>query len=287
MEPSAQPQLSVITVTFRDPEGLRRTLQSLLALQGSGVRTESIIIDSSPEENAVVLEELGPALNDAGFNLRHILQVPAKGIYAAMNLAVQQSRGEYLWFLHSRDTLLKPALLKPALDRAEKYETDQLWFGAAYERGGKRLYVRYPESTWEANVVGHNRLCQPAIIYHRRVFERIGNFSLAYPIAADYLHHLRAFLDRQKGFLIKDALISFDMDGASSRPIQSLLETWSISFATADALRGMRMKHFVKLGAETARIAVLKSLLLVPGAPRLRPLFHRWNDHRSAARRAE
>src|SRR5919108_5613652 len=101
MPVNAEPRLSVVTITYRDPAGLASTSESLLPLlrADNSWTWEHVVVDSSPEENRAVLEGLPP-----DWPLLHVV-TPARGIYPAMNEGIQCASGRYLWFLNGRDRL--------------------------------------------------------------------------------------------------------------------------------------------------------------------------------------
>lgn len=269
--------LSVVTVTYDDPGGLRHTLESLQLMADVPFSFEVVIVDSSPEENASVVGEFEAWASAHRHSMRHLVQLPPQGIYAAMNAGLHASNGEYVWFLHSRDVLIDIGALIEAITALNERKADQAWLSAALERDGSYLFDAVPGTDWQSNVIGRNRLNQQALIYRRRSLLEIGPFSLKYRISADYAHHLLAFFAGQTAVRIPRVLIRFNMEGISSDWWTSIREYWIIS---AD-LRGrfspiLLSRQFAVLALETARLVILKSLAASPLADRLRPLWLGW-----------
>lgn len=89
-------KLSVITVNYNDKEGLLKTVQSVVGQSFKDY--EYIIIDGGSTDGSVeVLEKY------AG-KITYWVSEPDKGIYNAMNKAIDVANGEYCIFMNSGDT---------------------------------------------------------------------------------------------------------------------------------------------------------------------------------------
>ncbi|AXF58543.1 colanic acid biosynthesis glycosyltransferase WcaE [Leclercia sp. W6] len=91
--------LSVITVAFRNYEGVVKTWQSLRNLAGDpSLNFEWIVVDGgSNDGTAEFLEKL-----NGEYNLRYISEKD-RGIYDAMNKGIDMAQGRYAIFLNSGD----------------------------------------------------------------------------------------------------------------------------------------------------------------------------------------
>jgi len=89
-------KLSVITVNYNDREGLHKTVQSVV--EQSFKDYEYIIIDGGSTDGSVeVLEKYADKIT-------YWVSEPDKGIYNAMNKAIDVANGEYCIFMNSGDT---------------------------------------------------------------------------------------------------------------------------------------------------------------------------------------
>lgn len=91
--------LSVITVAFRNYEGVVKTWRSLRNLAGDpSLKFEWIVVDGgSNDGTAEFLEKL-----NGEYNLRYISEKD-RGIYDAMNKGIDMAQGRYAIFLNSGD----------------------------------------------------------------------------------------------------------------------------------------------------------------------------------------
>ncbi|PDO90077.1 colanic acid biosynthesis glycosyltransferase WcaE [Kosakonia pseudosacchari] len=91
--------LSVITVAFRNYEGVMKTWQSLAHLaKAQNIEFEWIVVDGGSQDGT---EEFLKNLNGQ-YNLRYISERD-KGIYDAMNKGIDMAAGRFALFLNSGD----------------------------------------------------------------------------------------------------------------------------------------------------------------------------------------
>ena len=177
-----RPWLSVITVCFNAEALLPGTLASLRAQQVDGV--EWVVVDGASRDGSLAwLQAQQPHV---------LLSEPDKGIYDAMNKAVQLAHGEWLYFLNAGDTFADAQVLadvKQALQaqpHAELAWGDVLYFG---ERG-ERLR-RFHWLTRQRLLFGD--LCHQAAFARRSLFERHGLYDTNLRWNADFDWFLRVF----------------------------------------------------------------------------------------------
>ena len=88
-------KVSVITISYNNAEGLRRTIESVVAQNYSDY--EYIIIDGGSTDNSRQIIE------SYADHISYWVSEPDKGVYNAMNKGIAQATGEYLHFLNSGD----------------------------------------------------------------------------------------------------------------------------------------------------------------------------------------
>ncbi len=103
------PTVSVITISFRDLNGLKRTVDSVRAQRYEG-RIEHIVIDGGSGDD--VVEYLSGC--EPGFT--HWQSAPDGGRYDAMNQGIGHASGDLLWFMHSSDRFSDPDAVAQAVE---------------------------------------------------------------------------------------------------------------------------------------------------------------------------
>jgi GT2 family glycosyltransferase len=260
------PALSIITVTYNNPEALAGTLESLKGL-GSKISWEHVVVDSSPERNEAML---------AGRRLVHVKQKPA-GIYPAMNAGIAAARGEFVWFLNGGDRLKRPESLEAALARLRENGAASMAIAAAeLMREGRPLYTQRPR-LGILPLLGINRVCHQAVLYRRALFERLGAFAEQYRLAADYELHLRALAAGVKIVAAPETIVQYDMGGQSAdyaKVFQDFARIHGDLQAAGKLAHGFL--HGAVRRAEWARIRLFKGLGGTKLGPLLRELRWRW-----------
>lgn len=205
------PNLSIITVTYRDPQGLESTLNSLRPLVGK-VSFESIVVDSSPEMNASVLEK-------QPFPIMHLTTPPA-GIYSAMNMGANAATSQVLWFLNGGDSLVDASALEALLKKfGEENKTIIL---AGVELWENNRFLRTHQARLPFSLLGINEVCHQGVLYPREAF--FDSYMNTFPITADYIHLLKS---KNCGFKLKTSPIvfaRFHKGGTSDNVLKAVTE---------------------------------------------------------------
>lgn len=267
-----KPVLSIITISYKDPTGLSRTIESLRPLLKSDLAWEHIIVDSSLPDNATLIQSLPKT-----WPLTHI-PCPPRGIYAAINRGVESARGTFVQLLHGGDRLRDPgALVSLAKLIADDTDVDVLCAGAALHNKGELTYVHPAPRSWLRGLLGINRFCHQAMLYRRSKLEKVGQFSEDFPVAADYEHHFRAYLRKLKYRADTSVLVDYDTGGTSSNVRQALAEFRAVQISLRrDLVAPLNWANTCIWWFEEKRIRMFKMLgKSVLGEP-LRRLWHNW-----------
>lgn len=264
--------LSLITATYHDTEGLRKTLLSLQPLRDSNILWEQIIIDSSPSETKEVLKEF------SGWRFQHIQSEP-RGVYSALNEGISKASGELVMFLHSGDRLMSIGALESFLGLFQgEPNLDMVCGGGHGFLSGVYQYTKYPKTTFKASILGANGLVHQAVLYRRSVFRRVGSFNQQYKIAADLEHFLRCYLAGLRVLCQRKVLIIFEMGGLSDVQINlSLVESKMIKDKVwRETPFRFAIRYEVSALASRFKLEVRLFLFNSGLAKTLRPLWLKW-----------
>lgn len=126
-----KPILSIIIPAYNAGEFLARAVDSVFA-KGYNLDVEVIIVnDGSKDNTASVAERLCEVFQ----NVKLITQ-ENQGVSAARNRGIEESAGEYVYFMDADDAV-KPIFLETVLPLFSSGETDLLAFGFThYKKGG-------------------------------------------------------------------------------------------------------------------------------------------------------
>lgn len=176
-------RFTVITVTYNAGEKLRETVTGIL--QQTYDNYEILIKDGGSKDGSL---ELLPTDEKIRLEISE-----DKGIYDAMNQAVQMARGDYVIFMNCGDFFYDNEVLRNAAQEIEKNPQRGIYYGDAYFLLSKEV-LHMPQEITDYVCFSHIP-CHQACIFARELFEDKG-FDLQYKIRADYEFFLRQFYQK-------------------------------------------------------------------------------------------
>ncbi|OSC29813.1 glycosyltransferase [Mycobacterium vulneris] len=203
------PTVSVITISFQDLEGLKRTVDSVRAQRYEG-GIEHIVIDGgSGDEVEAYLSRCEP-----GF--AYWQSEPDGGRYDAMNQGIAHASGDLLWFMHSGDRFSDPDAIGQVVEAISgRGPAQDVWgfgmdnlIGLGRVRGPIPFSLRKFLAGWQ--VVPHQ-----ASFFGSSLVRKLGGYDLDFGVAADQEFILRAALLREP-ITIRRVLCDFDTTGVGT-----------------------------------------------------------------------
>ena len=168
------PLITVVTPVFNGDKDLEASIQSVLNQEYRNI--EYILIDGgSTDKTLDILRKYDDSID-------YWISEPDRGIYDAMNKAVDLAHGQWVYFMGSDDAL------RDSLKEVAPYLVDErtVYYGNVFNTGSKKVYDG-PFGPWK---LCRCNICQQAILYPRSLFEN-QRFNLEYPVAADWEFNLR------------------------------------------------------------------------------------------------
>ena len=172
---------TVVTVTFNDDAGLRRTVASV---RHQTLRDfEHVVVDGGSKDGSMAWLAANPATAAST-----VLSEPDAGIYDAMNKGLALARGVLVTFLNSGDTYASADVLQRAVAHQEQYGWE--WgHGLARVVDSKGRAMRplaRPTYVWWRHAFGRNTIVHQSIFVLTDRLRAIGGFNIDYPIASDF-----------------------------------------------------------------------------------------------------
>lgn len=203
-------KLSVITVNYNDREGLLKTVQSVI---GQSFRDyEYIIIDGGSSDGSV------GTIKHYEDKITYWVSEPDKGIYNAMNKAIDVAKGEYCIFMNSGDSFYSDETLMKVFEQDPKEDI---------VCGNTKTIEMIKEAPEEITFDYLFSYC----ICHQSAFIRTAllkkyKYDEKYKIVSDRKFFLQALILDNCTYKRTDVIIvNYDINGFSSKnPIQSRLE---------------------------------------------------------------
>lgn len=207
-------KLSIITINKDNAEGLRRTMQSVLAQTVKDF--EYIVVDGASTDGSVaVMEDLAVKISAQGVAV-DAQSEPDSGLYNAMNKGVRKAQGDYVLMLNSGDWFVDEHVVEkvlPLLDGTDIIQGNVIRF-----RDGKEILDRgYGRSDINFIDVQQGHFLHQASFCRRDLFERYGYFDESYKIHGDTVFYIRALGYGNASFRYVELSVAyFEQGGRSS-----------------------------------------------------------------------
>ena len=178
------PLISVVIPTRNAGQDIENCLNSL---QTQGFQQFDVhIIDAASSDDT--LDKAAAYRGALGQEL-YCWSEPDSGIYAAMNIGVGRSHGEWVYFLGADDVIHDAGVFADIAARIAASDADLIYGDVVLKSSGSRYGGGFSldRLLFECNI------CHQSIFYRRPVFEKVGLFSPRYPVWADWELNIRCF----------------------------------------------------------------------------------------------
>ncbi len=174
--------LSIITINYNNCEGLKRTMESVLAQTWHDF--EWIVIDGGSTDGSRDL------LENNREHFAYWRSEPDEGVYDAMNKGIANAKGDYLNFMNSGDVYYDTNTLSNVFETT--YYSDVLYGDWEQVFNDHTEIISKPlrellRTFWRQNV------CQQAIFYKREMLEKQG-FDETFHIFGDWARNIQLSL---------------------------------------------------------------------------------------------
>ena len=216
----APPVVSVVTIVRNDRDGFRKTFDSVVAQDLSGI--EYVVVDgASTDGTAELVRELSG-------QLARWISEPDAGVYDAMNKGWRLATGEWVVFLNAGDWFLDPGVVSSAMAGARP-GVDAV-FGDAYFllEGSRHLMpAGRPEDLPRGPFC-----CHQSLFMRREFLAGLGGFRLEEWPASDYGLIARAHAAGCHWQAVPRPFVTYALGGLSDvQACRGRLRAWAISRA--------------------------------------------------------
>jgi glycosyltransferase involved in cell wall biosynthesis len=204
---------SIIIPTFNSSATILNCIESVYRQKCQDF--EVIVLDNQSDDRTIeIIQE--------NFDKKPELLVISEkdgGVYEAMNKGISLSRGQWIFFLGSDDSLFDDEVLGNVKSIAEKSTNDVL-YGNVLIQGNTSWaadnQIYNGEYSIEKLLKGN--ICHQSIFYRREVFTKVGPYNTQYTVCADYDMNLRCFAQLNPQFI--DLIIcKFNCGGISTQRV--------------------------------------------------------------------
>ncbi|TCD07734.1 glycosyltransferase [Pedobacter frigidisoli] len=179
---------SVIIPTYNSEKTLGDALESLY--KQTFEQYEICIVDACSFDRT---HEIIEHYRGIGLNINFIHEND-KGIYDAMNKGIGMSKGAWLYFLGSDDTLYDSNVLTRMNQLITQCKADVV-YGNVLMNGKNQWNLDGVifAGEYDLSRILNLNICHQAMFYNRNIFKQLGCFDIKYNVGADYEFNLRCF----------------------------------------------------------------------------------------------
>lgn len=172
-------KISIITVCLNASCELEKTLQSI---EGQTCKDfELIVFDGNSNDDT-------PQILEKYKNLISILSVKKdKGIYNAMNNAIQKANGDYIIFLNAGDTFYSNDIIEKTINEIKRLNYPKIVFGYAnyIDTTNKVETIHKFENFYNKDFYYDDNICHQAIFYKKDIFKN-DKYDESFKLYADW-----------------------------------------------------------------------------------------------------
>lgn len=197
-------RLSIITINYNNCEGLKKTIDSVLAQTCNDF--EWIVIDGGSTDGSREL------LEQHASHFDYWVSEPDKGIYNAMNKGIDHAQGDYLLFLNSGDWFYNNTSLQRCF--AHDFNADVMYGDCVFHYADCEVKCRYPsELTFE--LLYRSSLAHCCSFIRREVLVK-EHYNENYKIISDYEFWVKLVFAGGSFCHLDEFVSVFDTTGISS-----------------------------------------------------------------------
>jgi len=238
--------ISIITITYNDFEGLKRTLASI----PDDDFVESVVINGGNDDSSkkYLKSHYGKVINEED-----------EGISDAFNKGVKNSSGDAIMFLNSGDVLIDQDYIEKASEIIEA--KDDISFVHSNlilaDSIGTELFMR-PAF---CNLGRGLPYLHPTMIVRKKVFNEIGLFDKKYKIAMDFDFVSRLVKKNYKGFYVSEKFV-VKMEG-TGRSIEKEFDAIKECFTSLKANQLLNAKNLYGIVIRIFLFSIRKIMVIL------------------------
>jgi glycosyltransferase involved in cell wall biosynthesis len=177
-------KVTVVTVVYNDVYDIENTILSVINQTYKNI--EYIIVDGNSNDGTLDI------VHKYTKNIDILISEPDKGIYDAMNKAIDNATGEWIIFMNSGDGFANVDVLNEIFNNVQDLSQYDFFYSNAYIK--KKYYNVLLETSFEKGILLHQ-----SIIYRKNLHNIHGKYIVSKKyIISDYLFFLRINYNRVK-----------------------------------------------------------------------------------------
>lgn len=200
--------ISIITINYNDRIGIDFTLKSIISKKT--IDTELIVIDGGSTDGSIDVIKCNSEAIDCW------VSESDKGIYNAMNKGIAKSKGKYIMFINSGDSLQISADFSKIVSNINN--EDIIYHNLEIVQKESKYIKTYP-SILDFKYFAEDSLPHTGTLIKKELFVKYGFYNEGFKVVSDWAFFMDCILLNQCSYKhVNDCFASFYLGGISSSP---------------------------------------------------------------------
>ena len=212
-------KISIITAVYNRESTIERCVLSVLNQKYQNI--EYIIVDGLSTDGTL------DVLRKFDGQITKLVSEKDLGIYDALNKGLSMATGDVIGFLHSDDYYANDSVVDTIAGALDSNDCDLIYADLDFfHQNTPEKSMRFYSSSFFKPWMMRFALqpAHPTVYARKALYDRVGNFNLAYKISADFDWLVRSFvLANCKSKYLKFTFVKMQMGGASTGGIKAVI----------------------------------------------------------------
>jgi glycosyltransferase involved in cell wall biosynthesis len=218
-------KISLLTVSFNSAATIKDTIESIRSQDYKNI--QYIVVDGNSTDGTVEI------ITSYDSFISKWISEPDKGIYDAMNKAIQMATGDVVGILNSDDFYFNDQIISQIANAFEDSSVDIVFGDLIFVNPANlsKVVRKYSSANWHPDRFARGFMpAHPTVFIRRKYYEQFGLFKTDYKIAADYELLIRfLYVHKLKYKYLPITMVKMRRGGVSSR-------NWKSNFILNDEI---------------------------------------------------
>ncbi len=218
-------KISLLTVSFNSAATIKDTIESIRSQDYKNI--EYIVVDGNSKDGTIEI------IKSYDSFISKWISEPDKGIYDAMNKALQLATGDVVGILNSDDFYFNNQILSQIANAFLDSSVDVVFGDLVFldPNNLEKVVRKYSSAKWSPDKFAKGFMpAHPTVFVRRKYYEQFGLFKTDYKIAADYELLIRfLYVHKLKYKYLPITMVKMRRGGVSSK-------NWKSNFILNDEI---------------------------------------------------
>lgn len=197
-------KITIASVVLNAKNNIEETIQSVINQTYKNI--EYVIIDGESNDGTIDI------LKKYEHEIAKLLIEKDKGLYDAMNKALDLATGDYIIFMNSGDTFVTPYIIDGVVNSLKN--NNAVYYGNVILLNTKEKNASFFGGYFGKHRLCFKNICHQAIFYPKSLY-KTHKYDLTYKIFADYMYNISLKAENVQFVYLKTIISFFELGGLS------------------------------------------------------------------------